>query len=152
MTTPYGFRGHDGTGLAGPWLLFWGWPGTKDSGWQANVLRRYAVVLGGSDDAIARGGPPIWEPRAIKDAERNSSMAEITRSGPLAGVWLSLKLEAAHDMLRGLERRSMSKLRLGERSEDPQVHEQLIEAAEKIYGSDSYAELSEERDRCNSRC
>jgi hypothetical protein len=77
-------------------------------------------------------------------------MAEVTRSGPLAGVWLSLKLEAAHDTLRGRGRRSMSKLPLGELSEDPQVHEQLIEAAEKTYGSDSYAELSEERDRCNS--
>ena len=79
-------------------------------------------------------------------------MAEITRSGPLAGVWLSLKLEAAHDMLRGLERRSMSKLRLGERSEDPQVREPLIEAVEKTCGSGSYAELSEECDRCNSPC
>jgi hypothetical protein len=79
-------------------------------------------------------------------------MAEITRSGPLAGVWLSLKLEAAHDMLRGLECRSMSKLPLGELSEDPQLHEQLIEAAEKIYGSDSYAELSDECDHRNSPC
>ena len=73
-------------------------------------------------------------------------MAEITRSGPSAGVWLSLKLEAAHDMLRGRQRRSMSP------SEDPRVREQLIEAAEKTYGSDSYAELSEECDRCNSPC
>jgi hypothetical protein len=71
-------------------------------------------------------------------------MAEITRSGPSAGVWLSLKLEAAHDMLRGRERRSMSS------SEDPQVREQLIVAAKKTCGSDSYAELSEERVRCNS--
>jgi hypothetical protein len=46
----------------------------------------------------------------------------------------------------------MSKLPLGELSEDPRVRELLIEAAEKIYGSDSYAELSEERDRCNSPC
>jgi hypothetical protein len=73
-------------------------------------------------------------------------MAEITRSGPSAGVWLSLKLEAAHDMLRGRQRRSMSP------SEDPQVREQLIEAAEKTCGSGSYAELSEECDRCNSPC
>jgi hypothetical protein len=72
-------------------------------------------------------------------------MAEITRSGPSAGVWLSLKLEAAHDMLRGRQRRSMSS------SEDPQVREQL-EAAEKACGSGSYAELSEECDRCNSPC
>ena len=73
-------------------------------------------------------------------------MAEITRSGPSAGVWLSLKLEAAHDMLRGRQRRSMSP------SEDPRVREQLIEAAEKIYGSDSFVEPSEECDRCNSPC
>jgi hypothetical protein len=73
-------------------------------------------------------------------------MAEITRSGPSAGVWLSLKLEATHDMLRGRERRFMSS------SEDPQVPKRLIEAAEKIYGSDSFAELSEECDRCNSPC
>ena len=73
-------------------------------------------------------------------------MAEITRSGPSAGVWLSLKLEAAHDMFRGRERRSVSP------SEDQRVREQLIEAAEKTYGSDSYAEPSEERDRCNSPC
>ena len=73
-------------------------------------------------------------------------MAEITRSGPSAGVWLSLKLEAAHDMLRGRGRRSMSP------SEDRQEREQLIEAAEKTYGSGSYAELGEECDRCNSPC
>jgi hypothetical protein len=73
-------------------------------------------------------------------------MAEITRSGPSAGVWLSLKLEAAHDMLRGRERRSMSS------SEDPQAPERLIESVEKTYGSGSYAELSEECDRCNSPC
>jgi hypothetical protein len=79
-------------------------------------------------------------------------MAEITRSGPSAGVWLSLKLEAAHDALRGRGRRSMSKLPLGQLSEDPRVRERLIEAAGKTYGSDSYAELSEERDRCNSPC
>jgi hypothetical protein len=134
--------------LAALWWL----AGINDSGWQANVLRLSAVVLGGSDDAIARYGPPIWEARAINHVEGNSSMAEITRSGPSAGVWLSLKLEAAHDMLRGRERRSMSKLPLGELSEDPRVREQLIEAAEKTYGSDSYAEFSEERDRCNSPC
>jgi hypothetical protein len=73
-------------------------------------------------------------------------MAEITRSGPSAGVWLSLKLEAAHDMLRGRERRSMSQ------SEDPRMREQLIAAAEKTCCSGSYAELSEECDRCNSPC
>jgi hypothetical protein len=79
-------------------------------------------------------------------------MAEITRSGPSAGVWLSLTLEAVHDMLCERERRSMSKPPLGDPSENPRVREQLIEAAEKTYGSDSYDELSEERDRCNSSC
>ena len=78
-------------------------------------------------------------------------MAEITRSGPSAGVWLSLKLEAAHDALRGRRRRSMSKLPLGQPSEDPRVRERLIES-EKIYGSDSFGEFSEECDRCNSPC
>jgi len=73
-------------------------------------------------------------------------MAEITRSGPSAGVWLSLKLQAAHDMLRGWERRSMSP------SQDPRVREQLIQAAEKTCGSGSYAEHSEECDRCDSPC
>ena len=73
-------------------------------------------------------------------------MAEIARSGPSAGVWLSLNLEAAHDMLRGRQRRSINP------SEDPRVREQLIEAAEKTYRSDSYAEFSGNRDRCNSPC
>jgi crotonobetainyl-CoA:carnitine CoA-transferase CaiB-like acyl-CoA transferase len=94
-------------------------------------------------------------------------MAEITRPGPLAGVRLIdvatvvmgpcaaqifgdlradvIKLEAPHDTLRGRECKSMSKLPLGELSEDRQVQEQLIEAIEKTYGSDSYAEPSEER-------
>jgi hypothetical protein len=73
-------------------------------------------------------------------------MAEITRSGPSAGVWLSLKLEAAHDLLRGRERRSVSP------SEDPRVREQLIDAVEKTCGSGSYADLGEECDRCDSPC
>ena len=101
-------------------------------------------------------------------------MAETTRPGQLAGVRLIdfatvvmgpyaaqifgdvgadvIKLEAPHDMLRGRERKSMSKLPLGELSEDPQVQEQLIEAVEKTYGSYSYAEPSEERDASNSPC
>ena len=101
-------------------------------------------------------------------------MAEITRPGQLAAVRLIdfatvvmspyaaqilgdlgadvIKLEAPHDMLCGRERKSMSKLPLGELSEDPQVQEQLIEAVEKTYGSYSYAEPSEERDARNSPC
>ena len=80
-------------------------------------------------------------------------MAETTRPGPLAGVRTIdfatvvmgpsaalifadlgadvIKLEAPHDMLCGRERKSMSKLPLGELSEDPQVQEQLIEAVRK---------------------
>jgi hypothetical protein len=53
-----------------------------------------------------------------------------------SAIWADvIKLEAPHDMLCGRERKSMSKLPLGELSEDPQVQEQLIEAVEKTYGS-----------------
>jgi len=49
-------------------------------------------------------------------------------------------------MLRGRERSPMRP------SGGPRVREQLIEAAEKTYRSDSYAEFSGNRDRCNSPC
>jgi hypothetical protein len=62
------------------------WPGTTDPGWQANVFRQCATVLGVSDNDIVRVGPRIWGRRTIKHVERNLSMADITRPGPLAGV------------------------------------------------------------------
>jgi hypothetical protein len=58
--------------------------GTKDSRWQVNVLRRYAAVLGVSDDDIAWGGTRLWIPRVVNHVERMQSMAETTRPGPLA--------------------------------------------------------------------
>jgi crotonobetainyl-CoA:carnitine CoA-transferase CaiB-like acyl-CoA transferase len=85
-------------------------------------------------------------------------MAEITRSGPLAGV---RSLDFATAVTGVCASRTFGDLGADVIMlappmtrcvglEDPQVHEQLIGAAEKIYGSNSYAELSEECDRCNS--
>jgi hypothetical protein len=71
--------------------------------------------------------------------ERNYSMAEITRRGPLAGVRLI-------DFATVVMGPYASTLPLGELSEDPQVQEHLIEPAEKTGGSYSYAELGQERD------
>ena len=62
------------------------WLGTTDPGWQANVFRQSATALGVSDNDIVWAGPRIWGRRTIKHVERNLSMADITRPGPLAGV------------------------------------------------------------------
>jgi ketoreductase RED1 len=43
--------------------------------------------------------------------------------------------------------KEMDKMQLGEVTQDPKVRERLIEAVEKTYGADSYAELAAERDR-----
>ena len=43
--------------------------------------------------------------------------------------------------------KEMDKMQLGEVTQDPKVRERLIEAVEKTYGADSYAELAVERDR-----
>jgi ketoreductase RED1 len=43
--------------------------------------------------------------------------------------------------------KEMDKMELGEVTKDPKVRERLIEAVEKTYGTYSYADLSEERDR-----
>jgi ketoreductase RED1 len=43
--------------------------------------------------------------------------------------------------------KEMDKMKLGEVTPDPKVRERLIEAVEKTYGTYSYTELSEERDR-----
>jgi ketoreductase RED1 len=43
--------------------------------------------------------------------------------------------------------KEMDKMQLGEVTHDPKVRERLIEAVEKTYGADSYAELAAERDR-----
>ena len=43
--------------------------------------------------------------------------------------------------------KEMDKMQLGEVTQDPEVRERLIEAVEKTYGSYSYTQLSEERDR-----
>jgi hypothetical protein len=62
------------------------WLGTTDPGWQANVFRQSATALGVSDNDIVWVGPRVWGRRTIKQVERNLSMVEITRPGPLAGV------------------------------------------------------------------
>jgi len=43
--------------------------------------------------------------------------------------------------------KEMDKMQLGEVTQDPKVRERLIEAVEKTYGADSYADLAAERDR-----
>ena len=43
--------------------------------------------------------------------------------------------------------KEMDKMQLGEVAQDPKVRERLIEAVEKTYGSNSYTQLSEDRDR-----
>ena len=43
--------------------------------------------------------------------------------------------------------KEMDKMQLGEVTQDPKVRERLIEAVEKTYGAESYAELAAERDR-----
>jgi crotonobetainyl-CoA:carnitine CoA-transferase CaiB-like acyl-CoA transferase len=96
----------------------------------------------------------MWEPRAINHLERNQSMAEITRPGPLAGVppidFATVVMGPYAALIFGVLGADV--IPLGELSEHPQVHKQLIEAVEKTYGSYSYAEPSEERDASNSPC
>ena len=81
-------------------------------------------------------------------------MAEITRPGPLAGVrpidFATVVMGPYAALIFG--DLGADVIPLGELSEHPQVHEQLIEAVEKTYGSYSYAEPSEERDASNSPC
>jgi crotonobetainyl-CoA:carnitine CoA-transferase CaiB-like acyl-CoA transferase len=96
----------------------------------------------------------MWEPRAINHLERNQSMAEITRPGPLAGVrtidFATVVMGPSAALIfadLGADVMPLSKL-----AEDPPVQEQLIEAVEKTYGSYSYAQPSEERDASNSPC
>jgi hypothetical protein len=144
MPTPYDFRGHGRTGCSGSQLLFCSRPGTTDSGWQAELLRRYAAVLGASDDDVAVVDRECGN-QALKHVERNRSMAEITRPGPLAGVrpidFATVVMGPYAAQLIGDLGADVIKLEA-----NPQVPEQLIEAIEKAFGSYSYAELSEKRD------